>query len=195
MASGKSKIWLYTLNNPKVELREIWDENKMDYMVGQLEQGEEGTPHLQFFIKWKTHKRFKEAAIPGAHWEAAKKAEAAIAYCQKDDKTRRAGPWEFGKKPFRKGGDRKSFTARELLNKTDEELLDLTPYQALQGKKIQHVFQKMSYQIEPKDHSIPKKRHHWICGPPNSGKSYILEHLPEPKFEIPYNDDWSGYQG
>lgn len=47
---AKSVNWMFTMNNPKIELSEVWDETKMLYMVGQLEKGESGTPHLQFCI-------------------------------------------------------------------------------------------------------------------------------------------------
>lgn len=42
---------------------------------------------------------------------------------------------------------------------------------------------------------LEKKRHYWISGPPNCGKTtWKNNHLVRP-FEIPKNNDWQGYNG
>lgn len=42
---------------------------------------------------------------------------------------------------------------------------------------------------------MDKKRHYWISGPPNCGKTtWKNNHLVRP-FEIPKNNDWVGYNG
>lgn len=40
-----------------------------------------------------------------------------------------------------------------------------------------------------------KQRHHWVCGPSNTGKTTRLRQFLTGKseFQIPYNDDWNGY--
>lgn len=52
-----NKSWICTLNNPIITLESIWDAEIMTFMVGQLEMGENGTPHFQFCITFKTTKR------------------------------------------------------------------------------------------------------------------------------------------
>lgn len=49
--------WLGTRNNPTelVEdyLRDFYKNSGAVYVCGQLEKGEEGTPHIQFFVNFK----------------------------------------------------------------------------------------------------------------------------------------------
>lgn len=49
--------WLGTLNNPKIEAKdflESWFKKaNAVYVVGQLEKGAEGTPHIQYFVNFK----------------------------------------------------------------------------------------------------------------------------------------------
>ena len=48
--------------------------------------------------------------------------------------------------------------------------------------------------LEEKE-DLPKKRHHWIVGPPNSGKTTWKNSNLSEAFEIPKNNDFSGYSG
>lgn len=49
--------WLCTLNNPEVDTREYLEkwhtQGKANYVCGQLEKGEEGTVHIQYFVNFK----------------------------------------------------------------------------------------------------------------------------------------------
>lgn len=51
-----ARNYLFTLNNPKEfseeYLRSFYEKSKARYLCGQLEKGEEGTPHLQFFANY-----------------------------------------------------------------------------------------------------------------------------------------------
>lgn len=77
---SKSKIYVFTLNNPKSTLQEVADQCKsIGATAGamQLEKGEEGTPHVQGFIKFDNARHFKKVkkSLPdGAHIESAKHA-------------------------------------------------------------------------------------------------------------------------
>ena len=42
---------------------------------------------------------------------------------------------------------------------------------------------------------LPKKRHFWICGPPNTGKTTWKNNNLKDPFEMPKNNDWNGYNG
>lgn len=59
MSQGRN--WLCTLNNPAVDPKdylEAW--SKQDgvlYVTGQLEKGAEGTPHIQYFVHFKSNVR------------------------------------------------------------------------------------------------------------------------------------------
>jgi len=49
--------WLATKNNPTQSTDEylelFWKNAGAVYVVGQLEQGAEGTPHIQFYVNFK----------------------------------------------------------------------------------------------------------------------------------------------
>ena len=41
-----------TLNNPTILLSSLWNEDKMIYLCGQKERGQNGTEHFQFMIRF-----------------------------------------------------------------------------------------------------------------------------------------------
>lgn len=106
---NKMVNWLGTHNNPDVEMVEAYLEKWFTgtgatYVNGQLEKGEEGTPHIQFFLNYpKPGKRLTalKAYDPKAHFEPVKFDNGASDYCLKEA-TRLDGPWEFGIKPARR---------------------------------------------------------------------------------------------
>lgn len=90
---SRSQFWLFTINNPQEDVY-----IDCDYMIYQVEQGAEGTVHLQGYVCFAIRKKFNyvKRLIPHAHWEARKGTHAqAKAYCSKQD-TRIDGPNEFG---------------------------------------------------------------------------------------------------
>lgn len=56
MESKKSTNWIATKNNPEIAtldyLQRYYDVSKARYVCGQLEKGENGTPHIQFYINF-----------------------------------------------------------------------------------------------------------------------------------------------
>ncbi len=42
---------------------------------------------------------------------------------------------------------------------------------------------------------LEKRRHYWIYGDPNSGKTTWKNTFLKDDFEIPKNNDWTGYKG
>jgi hypothetical protein len=41
-----SRTYILTINNPTYSIESKYDSEKMQYIGGQLEKGENGTPHL-----------------------------------------------------------------------------------------------------------------------------------------------------
>ncbi len=108
---NRSEDWVFTVNNlqlARMEGRSPWDITTMraKYMVVQLEQGENGTPHYQGFIQFNSKRTFEQAkTVIGyeCHLEARQGTPAeASEYCQKED-SRVAGPWEQGELQPRPG--------------------------------------------------------------------------------------------
>ena len=70
-------------------------------MCGQLEKGEQGTLHFQFYLHFKQSVWFSTLKkIHGkVHYVNVKKDNGADLYCMKES-SRIDGPYEFGQKPF-----------------------------------------------------------------------------------------------
>lgn len=67
-----------TLNNPEIEPREflqqMFDTDKCVYICGQLEKGENGVPHIQYYVNCKLAQRrsFMKKLCAKTHWEIVK---------------------------------------------------------------------------------------------------------------------------
>lgn len=97
--SVKTKRWAFTLNNPG-EWRPVFVEARMDYLVYQDEIGENGTLHVQGYVRLKSRALMKTVKKlldnNGVHLAPARGSEKENRdYCTKED-TRVVGPWEFG---------------------------------------------------------------------------------------------------
>lgn len=87
----QGRAWCFTLNNStKPEemniIKESGEPDCLVLVVGQ-EIGENGTFHLQGYVRWKKNKKLSGARsfLPRAHWEARKGDEdQAITYCRKE---------------------------------------------------------------------------------------------------------------
>jgi len=73
------------------------------YTNGQLEKGEDGTVHLQFYVSLSKTDRKRITAMKKlcahTHWEPVGKDNGASSYAMKEE-TRVEGPWEFGSRPL-----------------------------------------------------------------------------------------------
>ncbi len=97
---SKSKGWCFTLNNPKEDER-FHLTDRIDYLVYQLEKGEQETPHYQGYIHFKSQRSLigLKKLNERAHWEIAHgTAKQNQTYCTKEP--RLEGPWEYGDMPI-----------------------------------------------------------------------------------------------
>lgn len=89
-SQAKYTSWIITLNNPTEEEKTSWKQIRLNHFVkealGQIEVGENGTPHIQGYIRTDSV-RFSQIKklFPRAHIEGAKNAIAARQYCQKQE--------------------------------------------------------------------------------------------------------------
>lgn len=87
---NKSCCWSITINNPTDDDLQQWESLKHAHFVreavGQMEKGENGTPHLQGMVKT-TSVRFSQMkrALTRAHIEAARSAAALAKYVVKEE--------------------------------------------------------------------------------------------------------------
>ena len=104
MPTPQGRYWCWTLNNPTEAEKEHLSlvqilNNQIQYLVYQLEQGEQRTPHLQGYVEFSsrvTRNQAKTLISQRCHIERRRgTGQEARQYCQKED-GRLDGPWEFG---------------------------------------------------------------------------------------------------
>jgi len=126
MSNGSSKRWCFTVNNPEVQETPEFIKARVSigkgykYLVFQLEEGANGTPHWQGFVTFDGMRRLSAVRkmLPRAHWEFSMGsspsnqhyctkpvAGCGCKHCINPVPTRLAGPFEDGVCP-QGSGDR-----------------------------------------------------------------------------------------
>lgn len=89
---SKSSCWSVTINNPTADDNALWaglaaNNSWVKEVKGQLEEGENGTPHIQGYVKTEYGRFFQKlrAALPRAHIEVAKNQFALSKYVEKEE--------------------------------------------------------------------------------------------------------------
>lgn len=102
------RMWLATYNNPEVDsvddyLKQWVSRAGAVYCTGQLERGENGTPHIQYFVQFRAQKRlgFLKKHCKKSHFTGVKFNNGADEYTNKEE-TRIEGPWSHGVRPARR---------------------------------------------------------------------------------------------
>lgn len=167
-----------------------------EYVICE-EKHEDGSPHLHAFIKLMDRVYFKADRfdLEGYHgnYQVAKSFKAVIKYVTKDDNY-------ISNIDVKAALDHKSKLKKEDLLRDVDELLDegkITPLQVASFYKNSCVYKMLQKKRLP-DEMPEKKRHLWIYGPSNTGKTTCLREKMKEKgeenfFQIPTNNDWTGY--
>lgn len=195
-ASPQARSWIMTLNNPKQDPEEYLSAfhkgTKAQYVCGQLEKGEKGTPHIQFFAYWAQQKRCNglKRFDKAIHIEKAVKPALALQYCMKND-TRVAGPWEFGQRPvFNEERKDKWAEAKELCKQRKFD--DIEPKLYMRHPRNFH-FVADQYQKLGKPYE--QCRGIWIQGPSGTGKTTKAQTDFQGLFYYKNKDKWwDGYK-
>lgn len=171
----QTKYWCFTLNNPSIlELQGLFKEDQMQYLVYQLERGEEGTTHAQGYVEYKKNKRFQTAKrllSARVHLEPRKgTAVQARDYAMKEDtRTEGGGPWEYGEFINNTPGKRNDLV--ELYQhakngKRSAEVAELMPAAYMRHyKAFHHVRNVLSAER-------CSRRVYVLDGPPGLGKTH-----------------------
>jgi len=188
----------FTLNNPSpLELTNLHDILKTyKYAVFQLEQGANGTKHIQGFAVANsptTFTKWKQVIGRRAHIEKTRGTpEENKTYCTKED-TRLEGPWEYGTLP--QPGQRSDLagiirTARDVT----------IPYSSIIDSNPEAFLRYHKGILAIRSFSLPKRSWktciHWYYGPTGSGKSREANDLaPEAYWKPGGSKWWCGYNG
>lgn len=185
----KVRTWLCTLNNPDTTLGEIHTRLLAAYTVGQLEEGANGTRHLQFVQNFKNPVRLAhyKKHLPQAHCEPVLVDNGVDKYCMKQE-TRVEGPWEFGEKPMQRNSrkDWESVYLKAKQGLIEEIPADIRVRCYSQLKKIE----KDHLKIEDNQDGC---RGVWIYGDSGVGKSRLARRDYPDHYPKLCNKWWDGY--
>lgn len=202
----KAKGWFCTWPKcpigKQMALNELQAKYELEEYIIAEEEHQDESLHLHAFLKLKKRVYFKADMfdIAGYHgnYQPAKSWKAVQDYVKKDGNFISNFNVEAAKNKQAKKIMPEDFLRDPL------ELLDegkLNPMSLNNFIKNRDVYKMLLNQKRlreiPKD--IEKKRHHWIYGESNTGKTtYVRKKMmenPDDWFQIPYNADWKGYNG
>lgn len=171
---------MFTINNPEQDdLPASFEAMGVVQCVWQAEVGENGTRHLQGYLRMPNKKSLKgmKAVHPTAHWEIRNGThEQAVAYCTKEA-TRAAGPWRFGGEPA--PGRRTDLDAVHDALKEGKSLTEISDSHFSAFVKFGRGFEKWKLLHTVKNRSWHTEvRVYW--GPTGTGKSRRALHEAGP---------------
>lgn len=183
-----SKRWCFTLNNYTPEEGVALAEQECVYVIIGKEVGDQGTPHLQGYIVFKSNKRLSAVKKINSrcHWEIAKgTTEQNVAYCSKD------GDFvELGERPKTRkeiGQDQKEKWQDVVRAAREGTCEEEYPREFIQyNATINRLY---SPQVE----SIDQYTGLWWYGAPGTGKSRKAREDYPDLYDKLLNKWWDGY--
>lgn len=184
---GTYRYWMFTWNNPSSNWVDDIVSLKADYVIAQLEIGEEGTPHIQGCC-------YLLGAVRHGHWKkfpiwikgiSSKDFRRVSNYSSKSD-SRLEGPIEQGQRPSMAGSkDWETAYALAKAGRTTEiEKSILIPYYGNIKKIVED-----SRQVT----TVVGCRGIWIYGPPGVGKTHYVRSKHPGIFVKSQNKWWDTY--
>lgn len=192
--------WSWTLNNPG-EFKPHWDPQEMHYMVYQLEEGENHTPHYQGYTRFRTRKVLataKNLIHQGAHLAPSEGSEEHNRdYCTKE-KGRIAVGAEYGTYDPTKGkkGKRTDLDAVTATIKTGAPLSVVIDTHMEMYIKYSTGMEKAVLAMEMKTAPVRRDVHTTVLwGPTGTGKTHRVRTMYGLGVFIvkPGRDPWGGY--
>jgi len=198
----RSRAYCWTVNNPsedEILVPQSWDPTTYNYLVYQLEEGAEGTRHLQGYTAFKQQVDFNSFCkwFPRRpHVEVAKgTAKQNRTYCTKPE-GQVQGPWEFGIMPEQ--GKRNDILAMKADLDNGATLRDIS--EEYTGLFLRYYKGIQLYQSLHYEHTNEAKTVKCLWGLTGVGKTkYCWDNYPgaywkarDPCRDIQY---WDGYDG
>lgn len=196
-----TKRWCFTVNNPGEWKPEYKD--GMDFLIWQYEIGENGTEHIQGYVRFANRKRMstaKRELTDRAHMEPAKGTEADNkAYCTKAE-TRKAGtePTEKGTFKGEEGKQGKRTDLEEIAQeiKSGAAMTTIAEKYPADFIRYHQGLQALQETIAPRP-PVARDVTVWVWwGPTGVGKTHRARTaFPEIYDVIPGRDTWGHYRG
>lgn len=195
----RSRGWCFTLNNPtEVDFAQLKTlETKSSYFIYGKEVGEEGTPHLQGYIYFKSQRTLKslKKQLSRAHLEVARGTpEQNKDYCSKDGDVYEVGVCPIGavgKKCTTEERIRKNKRIRDCDLNELVESGEISICQVPSLKKAKLILEEEKVKALQTD----DVRGVWIYGPPGTGKTHYAVHEWPEAYMKNQNKWFDGYVG
>lgn len=186
----RARKWLLTLNNPTITLKQIHELTGAQYTTGQLEQGEQGTVHLQFMQHFNEQKTltFYKKYLKEAHAQPIKKDNGVQDYVNKEE-TRIEGPWTYGE-PLLNRNSKQDW--EEVYLKAKRGLIEEIPAD-IRVRCYSNLKKIEKDHLEIKDSD--GLRGIWIYGESGFGKSRMARRDYPNAYPKLCNKWWDGYKG
>lgn len=205
-----SKYWCLTENDPTgiVEWMSWLEAGNLppgvDYMIGQIESGEQGKTHLQGYVELSNRKRLawlKSHLSATAHFERRRgTATEAIEYCKKEE-TRITGPWEVGTPTLNTPGKRNDLLLAKMELDKGITLPDLARNDAFFAS-CAHFYKFFDWYLKNAGLKNPPRRKEnlvevlLLIGKAGTGKTrYAADKYPDAYWKPSQSKWWDGYQG
>lgn len=172
-----------------------------EYVIAE-ERHKDGSPHLHAFIKYASKITFSpklwDISTFHGNYQVSKSWKAVRKYCEKEGNYISNFAVEEAKNKHSKKITYEHLS-RDPIDLVEEGILP--PMSLPNFVKAQQLFsllKKKRERIDITDLPNDKQRHAWVYGPSNTGKTTklktMIETLGESEcFQIPYNNDWVGY--
>lgn len=165
----------FTLNNPteadRIGMMRLLEGDllKSRYLVYQEERGENGTPHYQGFLYFYNGIKLSTVNkhMPRASFMKPECIKACILYCKKE-RTRIAGPFEFGKMPEQGRRTDLETVAQKFLTLKVIDFIKDAPSEYIKYHRGLHALKQAT--IVHRDHNTPPIVK-WYWGPAGSNKT------------------------
>ena len=208
----RARQWFLTYPQcplPKEQVLRLLEPLGLKHYVIAEEKHKDGSPHIHAYVKLEEKIRFKENYFDlidlgetyHGHYESVRNYDSVVAYCTKEEnyianvdiKARKEHrskltPNDFAKDPI------------DLLEEGKISFMQLNNF-----LKNQDTWKMLMNKRKPPPEKMPeKRRHQWVYGESNTGKTSYLRSMMDPQsetyqeggwFQIPYNNDWKGYAG
>lgn len=205
---GQAKGWFLTYPHCPVSketalgvYKAKFGDDLVDWVVAE-EKHADGTPHLHAFVQFRKKKRVHKDTFDlskfHGNYQPAKSWRAVAGYCTKEGNYISKNNLEAAKRKQNKHLTVEDFEVDPLILLKGEKLHPLSLNNFLKNRESYRSMIAKKRVRDRKDASpLKKKRHEWLYGESNTGKSTILREEiadePENWFQIPPNNDWTGY--